>query len=215
MQLFPLRAAFLGVLVASMALPASAGTVYSWTTDDGVTSFTDDTRRIPERYRSSSKHRELRDLDRYARFTQTDSRASDAYAADLDQRLTRLRLTNDGVDPETVALATEDAHPMNDVALESLRRRTQVRKERRADGSTRTRRHTRLQSVNQPVPTIGLGAEADGPPVVIEERRVRDWDSGVTRHVTVIRQGDKILSVIKPRSRHTRLGWDEERALEE
>lgn len=217
MQLFPLRAVLLGVLAASMALPAGAGTVYSWTTDDGVASFTEDARRIPERYRASAQRRQLNGLDRYDRFTPADGRASAAYQADLEQRLERLRFHNGDFAADAVpAVATvERSHPIDEVALQSLRRRTDIRRVRGADGKTRTQRYTRLQTVNQPVPNVGLGADVDGPPVVIEERRVRDWSTGVTRHVTVIRQGDEILGVIKPPSLHTKLGWDDDRALEE
>jgi len=34
--------------------------------------------------------------------------------------------------------------------------------------------------------------------VIVEEMRVRDPDSIATRHVTVVRQGDRVLSVVKP-----------------
>lgn len=81
----------------------------------------------------------------------------------------------------------------------------------------------RLRAINRPVPerqaprgarsstilrldehtSLALPHEgaADGEaPVVVEERRVRDDNSLTTRHVTVVRQGDEVLSVIKPRS---------------
>lgn len=48
---------------------------------------------------------------------------------------------------------------------------------------------------------LTIPAEAQGAaPVVVEEMRVSDPDSISTRHVTVVRQGDRVLSVIKPAS---------------
>jgi hypothetical protein len=47
------------------------------------------------------------------------------------------------------------------------------------------------------IPNDAAGGEG---PIVVEERRVRDANSITTQHVTVVRRGDEVLSVIKPRS---------------
>ena len=50
-------------------------------------------------------------------------------------------------------------------------------------------------------------------PVVVEERRVRDRGAITTRHVTVVRQGDRIVSVVRPESSHNGANWGHEREL--
>jgi hypothetical protein len=48
---------------------------------------------------------------------------------------------------------------------------------------------------------------------VIEERRVRDRNNISTTHLTVVRRGDEILSVVRPESAHDRGDWESEREL--
>ena len=50
-------------------------------------------------------------------------------------------------------------------------------------------------------------------PIVVEQRRVRDRNNISTTHVTVVRQGDRILSVVRPESAHDRADWADEREL--
>ena len=50
-------------------------------------------------------------------------------------------------------------------------------------------------------------------PVVVEQRRVRDRNNISTTHVTVVSQGDRILSVVRPESAHDRADWADEREL--
>ena len=49
-------------------------------------------------------------------------------------------------------------------------------------------------------------------PVVVEHHRVRPEGTITTRTVTVVRQGDRVLSVIKPRHlhEHRALHWEKE-----
>ena len=49
--------------------------------------------------------------------------------------------------------------------------------------------------------------------MVVEQRRVRDRNNISTTHVTVVRQGDRILSVVRPESAHDRADWGDEREL--
>ena len=50
-------------LVCSLAAPAAAGTLYSWTTEEGTIAFTDDAKRIPARYRDVAKRRQVGGLE--------------------------------------------------------------------------------------------------------------------------------------------------------
>ena len=63
-------------------------------------------------------------------------------------------------------------------------------------------------------------AVSEGPPgaspepIVTDNVRVMPADSDATRHITVVRQGDKILSVVKPQQNQTSVVFDtEEEAL--
>jgi hypothetical protein len=42
---------------------------------------------------------------------------------------------------------------------------------------------------------------------------VRDRNNISTTHVTVVRQGDEILSIVRPESAHDRADWPDEREL--
>jgi hypothetical protein len=62
------------------------------------------------------------------------------------------------------------------------------------------RRTDRMRSLDQPVPSVALPVDPNDPaPVIVERRRVLDGDTNITRHVTVVEQGGRVLSVIKPR----------------
>ncbi len=51
---------------------------------------------------------------------------------------------------------------------------------------------------------------ASSEPVVLEELRVRNPDSITTRHITVVKQGDRVISVIRPKATHNGSGWSDE-----
>jgi hypothetical protein len=155
-------------LLAILAAPALGGTLYKWTTEDGSLAYTDDPKRVPERYRSQVETFKTAGLDAYERFTPGDSARQSEQQRRLQERLERLRALNrpprsavapaDGVQPEIMIRAN---------------RRTAVT-----------------------IPNDTAGQE----PVIVEEMRVSDPDSISTRHVTVVRQGDRVLSVLKPAS---------------
>jgi hypothetical protein len=161
------------VLLAALATPALAGTLYKWTTADGSVAFTDDPKRVPERYRSQIKTIQTGGLDAYERFTPSDGARQSEQQKRLQARLERLRALN--APPQAVApqmVVTPGPGGESQILI-------------RAD------RRTAL--------TIPKGT-SDGEPVIVEEMRVRNPNAITTRHVTVVRQGDRVLSVIKPAS---------------
>jgi hypothetical protein len=171
------------LLSALVAGPASAGSVYRWTADDGSVAFADDAKKIPSQYRASAKVVRTGDLDGYGRYTPAETRAaSRERAIQLEERLVRLRELN-----ETPALAPAPARI----------------------GQT----HTILRLDNRASITIPNDRLGGGEPVVVEERRVRDRNNISTTHVTVVRQGDEILSVVRPESAHDRADWADEGEL--
>jgi hypothetical protein len=155
-------------LLAALATPAVAGTLFKWTAEDGSVAFTDDPKRVPERYRSQVKTIETGGLDTYERFTPSDSAQQSDQQKRLQERLERLRALNRPA--PTIAVPAPGVQPYLII---------------------KTDERTAL--------TIPNGAQGEAP-VVVEEMRVRDPNSIATRHVTVVRQGDRVLSVVKPAS---------------
>lgn len=189
-----------GLLLA--AAPAGAGTLYRWVTENGTLAFADDAKRIPERYRAQAEEIQTEGLDGYERFTPTDGAAQEQHAERLDERLGRLRgeeIVEIEGPAEVPALEGGEGAAVSGVALgvSETTRRTQVKRSFAAG----KRRH-RYQSVEQPLPVIDLppGAEDEGP-VVVEELQIRDRE-GFTRRARVVRQGDRILSIVKGPKHH-------------
>ena len=157
---------------------ASAGTVYSWQTDDGTRAYTDDRKRIPARYRAAAEARSMGQLSSYQRFTESTLRSSEDYSRRLHARLDHLR------DGGAVAV------------------RTPVR----GGGSTGATFLVRT-SGNRDGTTTQVGVPIQGPgsgPITVDNVRVRldsvagDNGSIATRHITVTRQGGRVISVSRP-----------------
>jgi len=197
------RALVAGAVVLATA-PAGAGTLYRWQTENGTLAFADDPKRIPERYREGAEQIQTEGLDGYGRYTPTDGAAQREQAEQLSERLDGLRERSGvGEEPAGVVVIEEPParHPLEGVALQSTREEVGRRLVNTEDGP-RWRRTTRLQTVDQPVPVLGMTPDPDSDePVIVERVRARSRDSLVTRHITVVRQGDRVLSVIKPRAR--------------
>lgn len=210
--------ACVGIVAVSAAPPAEAGTMYRWETENGTIAYADDAKRIPDRYRAKAEAIVSENLDGYSRFTPTDAGAQQIHADRLADRLDALReLTADeaseaGIGGEVAAPVRE--HPVDGMALQSVRERVGRRLVNTSDGP-KWKRTTRLQTVDAPVPVLGMTADPESDePVVVERIRARSRDSLVTRQITVVRQGDRVLSVIKPRSRHSSSDWPTEEDLE-
>ena len=164
--------------------PVHAGQLYRWESADGTVSFTDDAKRVPERYRGASKQIDTNALAGYGRYTPTDAAATETYEKRLNERLEALRAAND------VDEATADA---DDVAVEegaTPGQKRYIQKRRRlADGSYRYYRVEAPQTVALPVDP------SDPNPVVTEYKHVKVPGQPITQTVIVTRQGDRVLSV--------------------
>jgi hypothetical protein len=186
-----LTAAALGL---SLATPALAADLYRWKTDDGGYAYTDDAKRIPEHYRKTAKLISTGSLTGYDRYTPGPSTTPESRDA-LSERLERLRAFN---------VAYDQAHAGQPAAM-----------------AVATGEGPRAPSVRMS-PTAGPSVEVsgndDGGPVMIEERRFRIADGFVTRTDTVVRQGDRIIAVVKPRPRvigtTNTLDFQDEKVLE-
>lgn len=165
-----------GLTLASLlAMPALAGTAWSWTGDDGSLSFTDRRDRIPERFRTGAERIETGPLSGYTRFTPEDAEARKEYAEQLYARLDRLRELRKTLATEELAQRVAAAQ-RGGSSVGGFEATVEV------NGST----------IRLPVSEIG------GEPVIVEEVRSRPRGKLLTRHSTIVRQGDEILMIIRP-----------------
>jgi hypothetical protein len=172
-------------LAASFSGPAAADPVYSWRTADGGYAFTDDPKAIPARYRDEVKVHEAKRLEDYKRFTPADDKATARYAEQLDRRLEHLRRVNAArpVAPATLA-SGQPAQP----------------------GITSS---VSMRSDTGFAPGVELSNATDeGEPILVETLFTRPEGKMVTRQTTVVRQGDRTISVVKPRLREWNVAND-------
>jgi hypothetical protein len=173
-------AAAAALLMAIAAPSVASGPIYSWRTEDGGYAFTDDPKAIPARYRDQAKARPSARLADYARYTPSDDRAVDRYTERLTQRLAYLRAVN--------------AQPV-------------VRRDAVAAGSGPTATLT-LNSANEYAPSVQISEATGDEPIIVESLFTRPEGKIVTRHSQVVRQGDQILSIMKPRLREWNVSTD-------
>jgi len=160
------RVAFGACLVVGFA-QAAAAEVYAWRTEDGGYAYTDDRDQIPARYRAQAKRLSSTSLSGYERYTPQDSEATSRYADRLERRLATLREVNATTAPVRPQPETTSAGSL----LIST-----------GDGNA---------------PALSLPMQADGSePMVIEEVTSKRMGDARTRRSTVVRQGDKVVTVI-------------------
>lgn len=211
------RSALLSLGLAVLAgSTASAGELYRWVTSDGTIAFTDDAKRVPKAYRAGATRTSRPSLQTFERFTPVDAKAEAARAEQLAERLAGLREIND---PEALAPIVETPAPAAPV-VDRLDLRSEERVEGRKlvgfrNGRPVYRRTSRVRSVEDPAPSLALPVDpGSSAPVVVEKRRVFDSESETTRHVTVVSQDGRILSVVKPRARAGGVDFEIEESLE-
>ena len=187
----------LGALVVlGLSGPSFAGTVFTWETDDGTISFTDEAKRIPSRYKLSAKTREMGKLKAYPRYTHSKGDSEVSYTERLTERLQDL---NGEVRRPADVQRGQGASPGFDGRAISL-------------GGSRYGSGVRYQ-----IPAGGV--EAASGPTVIEQVRVRSDDSLATRSMTVVRQNGRVVAVTKGQLNQrswagtTATGQDEEDVL--
>jgi hypothetical protein len=133
--------------------------------------YTDDAKRIPERYRGSAQSMVTGGLSGYDRYSPSTVTGTDEYAEQLAARIERLRKLNRALDREEY---------YEEAAVRAAQ-----------SGPEATVRVGNDLQVRVP-----SNLDAEGP-VVVEDVRVRPDGSIRTVHDTVVRQGDRILMVVK------------------
>lgn len=163
------------VLAAALAFvgggPAASETVYSWVTEDGTYAFTDDEKRIPAKYKAEAKRRDLGKLKNYDRLTESNLGSDDGYGKRLDSRLDGLRQQA----PGPVVRGT--ARPM-------------------AAGRDST--YFGVATSNRTGLQMPIQGDGGKEPLLVERIRSKRKGGNATRHLTVIKQGDRVISVVAP-----------------
>jgi hypothetical protein len=171
-------------LALALAAPASAGTLYRWTAEDGSVAYTDDLKRVPEAQRARAVATKTGDLADYERFTPTRVETTDEQARRREARLERLRALNGA--PAPVAGAAPAPAPA-------------------ATGSTVVRLD---DNIALEIPNSQLVGD---DPIIVQSERVRAPGDFYSTHVLVVRQGNRVLSVVKPTlpSQSNPKDWDD------
>ena len=170
-----------GFLVVGLTGPAFAGNVYSWVTENGTYAFTDDSKRIPAKHRADVKKRPMGKLTRYERFTEVSSESNQPHADRIRER--RLALRN-----------VTTAAPMGAVVGAVQPQTSGIMYAVPASGNSGGRGGGAGASIVVPV---GNQASADSGPTTIQSVRVKPRRNMATRHFTVVKNGDRIVTVIK------------------
>lgn len=157
--------------VIGMSAEVLADTVYTWTTEDGTVAYTDEDKRVPAKYRDQVQVKVMDGLDGYHRFTPVEAPEEVASV---------------GADASTVATGDGVATAPGTVRVAPTKPGVSV-----ISGGSR------YGSGGVIVPT---DSGTSDEPIVIEKRRVKRSDSMATTHETVVRQGDRVISIRRDES---------------
>ena len=95
--------------LAVAPLQAGAESMFRWTAEDGSVSYTDDAKRIPERYRPAAQTIQTGGLSAYKRYSPARGEAQVVYAEQLAERVARLRELNRRLDEDAAPVYTRGA----------------------------------------------------------------------------------------------------------
>ena len=173
-KLGAVRFTVLLVVAFVLGASASAGTLYSWKTDDGTFAYTNDKKRIPAQYKGQAASSSLKSMGSYNRLTPGPKVDLAPYAERVVERLEVLR----GTAGQGVASGESGVGENGFVRV-----------------NVHTGRRSGFAEIEIPV---GSQLGSDFEPVVVESVRVKGGKHhNATRHYRVIRQGEKVLAVIK------------------
>ncbi|HKA16616.1 MAG TPA: hypothetical protein VKH41_16465 [Myxococcota bacterium] len=189
----------LAAALASLVAAPIAADVIAYRTDDGVFAYTDDHDKVPARYAADAVTVHDTALHTYPRLTVEEPEAR-AVTSRLEKRLDYLRQVNaaSAAEREVAAQAAAKAAQSTVISIPT--------------GPTLGKDGHGIPAPSVEVATGGGG----GAPVVVEPILTKEGDRVRTRRATVVRQGDKVLAILKGRSHHVDVNSDiyDEDALE-
>lgn len=159
----------------AFAAPADAKVVYRWKTDDGVYAFTDDAKRIPEKYRGEAKATPMRSLQSYKRYTPAQRSGTQAYLKRTERSAAEMAKLNARLSPTGEPVYVQEGAPSGEEAVLRV--------------GTAGNSDIEIQTSN---------LEDSDAPIVIEQKRYYVPGLNSTRRDTIVRQGDKVLAITKP-----------------
>lgn len=171
-------------LLIGLSGPAFAGNVYSWVTEDGTYAFTDDPKRIPAKHKAEAKARPMGDLKRYGRYTV--DRTDKSYTDRLRQRQSDLREQAISTSPQVVVSgqgAGQGAGVVYNMPFNVGR----------SGGGQR--------GAGMQLPLGATGTTTGDEPITVESIRVKPVEGEASRHMTIVKQGDRVISVFKGENR--------------
>ena len=177
------------ILAGASALASSlfgapiAADVIAYRTEDGVFAYTDDKAKVPARYAADAVTVRDSKLHSYPRLTIEDTDAAREVSARLEKRLGYLRQANAASVAEREVAATARAQQGTVLSIPT------------APGSATS-------------PLIEVATDGSDGPVVVEAVRSRDGNRAATRGATVVKQGDKVIAVMKSRAHHIDVNSD-------
>lgn len=183
------------LLITSLAGPALAGSVWSWETEDGSFAFTDDPKRIPAKHKTEAKQRFVGQLSRYERYTKLTADVEKPYTERLREQHSALRDVKAATAPNGAVVVGAPRTSTPDVFYG-------------LPASGGRGRAGAGASINVPL-SVDQGY-SDPEPTTIESIRVKPRGSLASRHWTVVKKGDRIISVIKGEKRQRPLDGPDE-----
>jgi hypothetical protein len=185
---WPVQLALAVLMGVILGATASAGTLYSWITEDGTHAYTNDKKRVPARYKGEAKKSQMKEMKDYGRYTPgPESQAAD-YEERLKGRLDDLR----GREPLS-------AGPPPPYVVGEQRPTVNLQ-----GGG---RRGSSGPGLSLP---IG-GMDGGDDPIIVEDVRMKPAKGhNTTRHFQIVRQGDKVIAVRKGRFNDTKPGGQRE-----
>ena len=161
-----------GVLVSSLFAAPTLADIIAYRTEDGVFAYTDDHKKVPARYASDAVTVHDSALQTYPRLTVEDTATARAVTSRLEKRLDYLRQVNAASAAErTVAETTAASHTTISIP---------------------TSRAAGVAS-----PTIDVTTSEGEGPIVVEPILTKSTNDARTRRTTVVKQGDKVLAIMK------------------
>lgn len=188
MRTFSIRTCGFRVILAlivgfGFSSSAIAGEVYSWTTDSGTHSFTNDQKRIPSRYKSSVERKTVGSLKSYDRFTPGPEAGDGDYSKRLESRLSDLRDRADRQDERMGSRHHRRGHRGSGAMLDWR------------NGSGRG------DSFGLALPISrfddGYGVGEGGPMIVRNVRLPKQGGDQSTHHATIVTKNGRVVAVFE------------------
>lgn len=183
-------------LASSLLAAPIAADVIAYRTEDGVFAYTDDREKVPARYAADAVTVRDSALHTYPRLTLEDTPAARAVTSRLEKRLDYLRQLN-------AASAAE-----REVAANSAGQSTVISIPTGTLGK---------DGKGVAPPSIEVAANASDEPIIVEPILTKEDGRARTRRATIVKQGDRILAIMKGRSHHVDINsdiYDEDELLE-